>query len=238
MSFFNRLKTPRKTFISDIVSGLVMSIVTVPGALANGLLAGVNPVYGVYSVIAGTSVAALFTSSVIMNVDSTGATAIATGDFLGGRAARPASGLHGRAWPARRRLHADLRPAQARLPGAFYLQRGHDRLSQRPGRVDHHGTMGRPDRLLQRRRQQGLQDGRHRPQRSGLRLADHGAGADHHRSARGAGPHPLGALLVCRCRGRGHDPGLPALLRLGATGRRHDRSSPVVCPCPTCPIFR
>ena len=83
MSFFNRLKTPRKTFISDIVSGLVMSIVTVPGALANGLLAGVNPVYGVYSVIAGTSVAALFTSSVIMNVDSTGATAIATGDFLG-----------------------------------------------------------------------------------------------------------------------------------------------------------
>ncbi len=84
MSFFTRLKIPRKNFISDIVSGLIMSIVTVPGALANGLLAGVNPVYGVYSVIAGTSVAAIFTSSVIMNVDSTGATAIATGDFLVG----------------------------------------------------------------------------------------------------------------------------------------------------------
>jgi SulP family sulfate permease len=65
------LKVPRKTLINDLVSGLVMSVVTVPGALANGLLAGVNPVYGVYSVIAGTSVAALFTSSVIMNVDST-----------------------------------------------------------------------------------------------------------------------------------------------------------------------
>ena len=84
MGFFNRLKAPRKTFINDIVTGLVMSIVTVPGALANGLLAGVNPVYGVYSVIAGTSVAAIFTSSVIMNVDSTGATAIATSDFLVG----------------------------------------------------------------------------------------------------------------------------------------------------------
>jgi SulP family sulfate permease len=35
-------------------------------------------------VIAGTSVAALFTSSVIMNVDSTSATSIATGDFVGG----------------------------------------------------------------------------------------------------------------------------------------------------------
>jgi len=77
------LKVPRKTFINDLVSGLVMAAVTVPGALANGLLAGINPVYGVYSVIAGTSVAALFTSSVIMNVDSTSATAIATGDFMG-----------------------------------------------------------------------------------------------------------------------------------------------------------
>jgi SulP family sulfate permease len=65
-----------------MVSGLVMAIVTVPGALAAGLLAGVNPIYGVYSVIAGTPVAALFTSSVIMNVDATSATAIATGDFL------------------------------------------------------------------------------------------------------------------------------------------------------------
>ena len=78
------LKGPRKIMINDLVSGLVMAIVTVPGALANGILAGVNPVYGVYSVIAGTSVAALFTSSVIMNVDSTSATSIATGDVLGG----------------------------------------------------------------------------------------------------------------------------------------------------------
>jgi SulP family sulfate permease len=78
------LKVPRKTLINDLVSGLVMSVVTVPGALANGLLAGVNPVYGVYSVIAGTSVAALFTSSVVMNVDSTSATSIATGDFVAG----------------------------------------------------------------------------------------------------------------------------------------------------------
>lgn len=76
------LKVPRKTLVNDMVSGLVMAIVTVPGALAAGLLAGVNPIYGVYSVIAGTPVAALFTSSVIMNVDATSATAIATGDFL------------------------------------------------------------------------------------------------------------------------------------------------------------
>jgi SulP family sulfate permease len=76
------LRVPQKILKNDLVTGLVMAIVNVPGALANGLLAGVNPVYGVYSMIAGTSVAALFTSSVIMNVDSTSATSIATGDFL------------------------------------------------------------------------------------------------------------------------------------------------------------
>lgn len=78
------LKVSREVLTKDLIAGLVMSIVTVPGALANGLLAGINPVYGVYSMIAGTTVAALFTSSVIMNVDSTSATSIATGDFLVG----------------------------------------------------------------------------------------------------------------------------------------------------------
>ena len=58
------LKVPRKTFINDMISGLVMAAVTVPGALANGLLAGVNPVYGVYSVIAGTAVAALLAEKI------------------------------------------------------------------------------------------------------------------------------------------------------------------------------
>ena len=80
----NGLKIPRKTFIGDLVAGLVMSLVSIPGGLANGLLAGVNPLYGLYSMIAGTSVAAVFTSSVIMNVDSTSATALATLDTLSG----------------------------------------------------------------------------------------------------------------------------------------------------------
>ena len=71
-------------FISDLVVGLVMALVSIPGALANGLLAGVNPLHGLYSMIAGTSVAALFTSSVIMNVDSTSATALATFNALSG----------------------------------------------------------------------------------------------------------------------------------------------------------
>ncbi|MFL7837266.1 MAG: SulP family inorganic anion transporter [Candidatus Promineifilaceae bacterium] len=77
-------RVSRQTFISDLISGLIMALVNIPGALGNGLLAGVNPVYGLYSMIAGTTVAAIFTSSVIMNVDSTSATAIASGEELAG----------------------------------------------------------------------------------------------------------------------------------------------------------
>jgi SulP family sulfate permease len=75
-------KVTRKAFFSDLVAGLVMAIVSIPGGLANGLLAGVNPIFGLYSMMAGTTVAALFTSSVVMNVDSTSATALATLDAL------------------------------------------------------------------------------------------------------------------------------------------------------------
>lgn len=78
------LRVSKEVLTKDLVAGLVMAVVTVPGALANGLLAGINPIYGVYSIIAGTTVAAVFTSSVTMNVDSTSATSIATGDFLAG----------------------------------------------------------------------------------------------------------------------------------------------------------
>ena len=58
-----RLKVPRKTLLNDLVSGIVMALVSVPGGLANGLLAGVNPIYGLYSINAGTTVAALLVMS-------------------------------------------------------------------------------------------------------------------------------------------------------------------------------
>ena len=74
----------RKNIFGDLVVGLVMSLVSIPGGLANGLRAGVNPLFGLFYMIAGISVAALFTSSVILNVDSTSATALATLDALNG----------------------------------------------------------------------------------------------------------------------------------------------------------
>jgi SulP family sulfate permease len=78
------LKVPRKTLLNDAVTGLVMAVINVPQALANGVLAGVNPVFGLYSMIVGTTVAAFVTASVFMNVDSTSATALTAGEALAG----------------------------------------------------------------------------------------------------------------------------------------------------------
>ncbi len=77
-----RMRVPRSLFKNELIAGLVMAVVSVPGAVANGVLANTNPIYGVYSMIGGTTVAALFTGSVIMNVDSTSATSLAAGDTL------------------------------------------------------------------------------------------------------------------------------------------------------------
>lgn len=58
----NSLKVTRKTFFGDLVAGLVMALVSIPGGLGQGLLAGVNPVFGLYSMIAGTPVATILDS--------------------------------------------------------------------------------------------------------------------------------------------------------------------------------
>ena len=67
---------------NDLSAGIVKSIDSVTGGMANALLAGVNPMYGLYTVLAATPIGALFSSSVYMNIDSTGALAAAAGSFL------------------------------------------------------------------------------------------------------------------------------------------------------------
>lgn len=72
----------RKTLSADLVAGLSDGVAEIPGAMASGVLAGVNPVYGLYGVMIGTPIAALFTGSVLMSVVTTSAMAIAIGGVL------------------------------------------------------------------------------------------------------------------------------------------------------------
>jgi SulP family sulfate permease len=74
-SLFNR-----ETLREDAVAGLVLGVESVPDGLAGGLLAGVNPVFGLHGYMVGTLVGGLTTSSAYMAVQATGAMAIVVAD--------------------------------------------------------------------------------------------------------------------------------------------------------------
>lgn len=57
-------------------------LTTIPDALANALLMGVNPVYGLHAVMVGTPLGALFTGSEFMTINATRAIAVVTAGVL------------------------------------------------------------------------------------------------------------------------------------------------------------
>ena len=75
-----RLPIRRDTLRADSVAGLVLGVQSVPDGLASGLLAGVNPLAGLYAYMAGTITGAFFTSSAFMAVQATGAMSIVVAD--------------------------------------------------------------------------------------------------------------------------------------------------------------
>lgn len=72
----------RATLSDDLVAGLTFAVVNIPQSMAHALLAAVNPVFGLYTLMLATPVGALFTSATFMNVSTTSAMAVATGDTL------------------------------------------------------------------------------------------------------------------------------------------------------------
>lgn len=64
----------------DAVAGVVLGVESVPDGLAAALLAGVNPVAGLYAYMYGTFFGAFFTGSSFMAVQATGAMAIIVAD--------------------------------------------------------------------------------------------------------------------------------------------------------------
>lgn len=70
----------RRSVPADARAGLVLGIESVPDGLAAGLLAGVNPLYGLYGYLFGTLAGSLATGSVFMSVQATGAMAVIISD--------------------------------------------------------------------------------------------------------------------------------------------------------------
>jgi sulfate permease, SulP family len=75
-----RFPLRRATLREDSVAGLVLGVQSVPDGLASGLLAGVNPLAGLYAYMVGTITGAFFTSSAFMAVQATGAMSMVVAD--------------------------------------------------------------------------------------------------------------------------------------------------------------
>ena len=76
------LKPERGHVVADLIAGLTFAVVNVPQAMAHALLATVNPVFGIYTLMVAVPIGAIFTSSVFMNVSTTSALSVAVGAGL------------------------------------------------------------------------------------------------------------------------------------------------------------
>ena len=76
------LKPDRALLSSDLVAALTFAVVNVPQAMGHALLATVNPVLGIFTLMVAVPVGAIFNSSVFMNVSTTAALSVAAGVVL------------------------------------------------------------------------------------------------------------------------------------------------------------
>lgn len=67
---------------ADGSAALTNTLTMIPDALANALLMGVNPVYGLHALMVGTPLGVLFTGSEFMTINATGAMSVATAGVL------------------------------------------------------------------------------------------------------------------------------------------------------------
>lgn len=81
-SLARHLTFDRRELASDLMAGLTAAVVGVPQAMAHAMLATVNPVLGIYTLMVAVPIGAIFTSSVFMNVSTTAALAVAAGAAL------------------------------------------------------------------------------------------------------------------------------------------------------------
>jgi SulP family sulfate permease len=72
------------TLRHDLIAGLINAVVSVPDGLASAALAGVNPVYGLYTRIVGTIGGSLLASAQLMLVATTSASALAAAQAIAG----------------------------------------------------------------------------------------------------------------------------------------------------------
>lgn len=68
----------------NLVAGLMVAVASVPSGMATAAMAGVNPVFGLYAATAAPAVGSLLTSAQMMQITTTGASALTAGQAIAG----------------------------------------------------------------------------------------------------------------------------------------------------------
>lgn len=79
-----RWRIDRKNILADFIAGLTTAVSSIPDSMASALLAGINPLTGLYTMIIATPIGALFTSSEMMHISTTSALSLAVASSLVG----------------------------------------------------------------------------------------------------------------------------------------------------------
>jgi SulP family sulfate permease len=77
------VRPQRRDLKRDLVAAIPSAIAAVPDGMANGVLAGVNPVQGLYASLAGRVAGGLTSSSKLMVITTTSAAALTAGSTIG-----------------------------------------------------------------------------------------------------------------------------------------------------------
>src|SRR5919199_1874067 len=77
-------KVQGSTLRQDVLAALINAVVSVPDGLASAALAGVNPVYGLYTSIAAPIGGSLLVSAQLMQISTTSASALAARQAISG----------------------------------------------------------------------------------------------------------------------------------------------------------
>src|SRR3954447_9292788 len=76
----------RRAIKDDAIAGVPSAIGSVPDGMASSVLAGVNPVHGLYASFAGPIAGGLFANTRLMVITTTSASALAAGSAISGLA--------------------------------------------------------------------------------------------------------------------------------------------------------
>ncbi len=71
-----------KNILADFIAAFTVGVASIPDSMASALLAGINPLAGLYTMMIATPIGALFTSSEMMHISTTSALSLAVASSL------------------------------------------------------------------------------------------------------------------------------------------------------------